>query len=126
MATFYELEKIGEETLEETVRRLREELNDAYPNFVCEKRIPFADGEVWMLCFEKYYFRVNSNNALTVLLTKKPGKQQVFLVADGGGYGITEFDFGADKAFAKLAKIIFENIGFALVPQKSDDEDDSE
>ena len=66
------------------MRRLREELNDAYPNFVCEKRIPFADGEVWMLCFEKYYFRVNSNNALTVLLTKKPGTQQVFLVADGG------------------------------------------
>lgn len=73
---------------------------------------------VWTLAYEKYFFRAGGYATLTVTLTEYGQEQTACIVAAGGGAGIINHSFGANRGFAKDCVEVLKSCGFALV--KSD------
>lgn len=55
----------------------------------------------WLLAYEKYFTRTGSFAGLTVLLTECEQEQFADLVAFGGGSGIVNYSFGANRKLAE-------------------------
>jgi len=87
---------------------------------VFEKKQHFGETEVWLLVYEKYFFRVNSFAALTVLLTEEGGRQTAQIVTSGGGNSMSNVSYGAEKRFAKECVAALTEAGFAVDPEQSD------
>ena len=69
---------------------------------------------IWTLVFEKYYFRSGSYASATVVLTEFGQTQTACVVASGGGSGVVNFSFGANRHFAKDCLKVLEDCGFAV------------
>ena len=109
---------VGEEIAMAEVKKLRctektkslEELSkllkaDLYSEVVCEEKM--LNDRVVLLCFEQFYFRCSSYVALSVMLTESEECQEVVVVGFGGGDGLANISWGANKSFAnKVVKIL--------------------
>ena len=78
------------------------------------------DVTIWTLVYEKFYFRVSSYNSVTVVLTEHGQEQTACVVAAGGGEGITNFSYGANRNFAKACVQALESCGFAVLDSDLD------
>lgn len=76
--------------------------------------------DVWLLVYEKYYFRCNSYVSLTVLLTQQETRQTAQIIATGGGYGIANHSYGANRQFAQQCVQALQECGFSIDEQNSD------
>lgn len=74
----------------------------------------FDGAEVWLLVYEKYYFRTGSYNSLTVLLTEQDERHTAEIIATGGGGGIANISYGANRKFAKECIQALTEIGFTV------------
>ena len=63
---------------------------------------------IYILVFDKYFFRINSSVGLTVTIHLKEKSTIVHLVAAGCRSGLAENDFGVGKKFANSVEKILE------------------
>jgi hypothetical protein len=71
-----------------------------------------AAGVVFII-FEKYFFRNNSYATLTVLLTHFEGIQTAKVVGSGGGEGLLNISWGANKSLANQAVSTLNKLNFS-------------
>ena len=74
--------------------------------------------EIWVLAYEKFYMRTGSYASLTITLTEYQQEQTACIIACGGGNGIVNNSFGANRNFAKACVQALETCGFSVT--KSD------
>ena len=79
--------------------------------FICEER--FMDDNVVFMCFEQYYIRCSNFVALSVMLVENEDCQEAVVVGMGGGNGVLNMSWGANRSFAKKAIKCLGDIGFA-------------
>lgn len=65
-----------------------------------------------ILAMEKYFIRNSSYAALAVMLTEKDGIQTADIVGYGGGGGLFNISYGANREFGEKAAYILEECGF--------------
>ena len=86
------------------------------------KREYRLDGaELWLLVYEKYYFRSNGYASLTVLLLQQGESQIVDIIASGGGASMSNADLGANRKLAKECVKALAEKGFTVDPEHSDE-----
>lgn len=73
------------------------------------------DVVIWMLAYEKYYFRTGSYASVTIVLTEHGQEQTACVVASGGGGGIVNHSLGANRNFAKACVQVLESCGFSII-----------
>mgnify|MGYP004469655011 CR=1 FL=1 len=67
---------------------------------------------VVLIIFEKFFFRNSSYATLTVLLTHFKGVQTAKIVGSGGGQGLLNVSWGANKNLANQAASILAKFNF--------------
>ncbi|HCX64717.1 MAG TPA: hypothetical protein DHN33_05860 [Eubacteriaceae bacterium] len=73
----------------------------------------FDDAEIFVMVFEKYYFRNSSRASLTVSVAGTPGEVQVDAISSGAGQGILfRFSWGAEEKFVGLVESILREKNF--------------
>ena len=68
-----------------------------------------------VLAYEKYFFRTGSYASVTVVLTEFEQEQTAYVVASGGGEGVVNLSFGANRNFAKACVQELEACGFVAM-----------
>ena len=74
--------------------------------------------EIWVLAYEKFYMRTGSYASLTITLTEYGQAQTACIIACGGGNGIVNNSFGANRNLARACVEVLEACGFSVT--KSD------
>lgn len=87
---------------------------------VFHQEMRFDRTVVWLLVYEKYFFRVNSYASLTVLLTEQGETQTAQIVSSGGGNSMSNISLGANQRFAKECVQALEEAGFSVDAENSD------
>ncbi|MBR3357292.1 MAG: hypothetical protein IKG46_05615 [Solobacterium sp.] len=72
----------------------------------------YSHEEVLVLVFEKYYMRSSGYGSLTVMLEDDGEEQRAVLIASGGGQGIMNISYGANRKFAESAAEILQECDF--------------
>lgn len=75
---------------------------------------------IWILAYEKYYLRTGSYASVTVTLTEYEQEQTACIVASGGGGGIINHSYGANRDFAKACVQALEECGFSVTESNLD------
>lgn len=57
-------------------------------------RVQKAGGKAILICFEEYYYRVESAVSLSVMLTQEENSQDAFIIGFGGGHGLLNISWG--------------------------------
>jgi hypothetical protein len=71
------------------------------------------DQTVYLLVFEKYFFRASNRASLTVLLIGDQQQTTVRSIGSGGGQGIFfRFSYGAESSFANQVTKLLSTHGF--------------
>ena len=76
------------------------------------------DVTIWILAYEKFFFRNKSYTGAVVVLTEHAGEQTACVIASGGGSGMVNHSLGANRHFAKECVEKLKACGFTVV--KSD------
>ena len=101
-----------------SLRRIQEQLRSiSGAEQVGKVERHFDGAEVWLLVYEKYYFRTGGYNSLSVLLTEQNERHTAEIIATGGGTGVANISFGANRKFAKECVDALEELGFAMEKQ---------
>ena len=95
------------ETLDIIADKMKEEF---WTESVCDER----NDKAILLCFEEYYFRVSSYVALTLMFTEDDNGQYVVIAGMGGGSGLSNISWGANKSFEKRAVKFLQQYGFEI------------
>lgn len=80
-----------------------------------------GDATLWLLVYEKYFFRSSSYASLTVLLSENEEEQTADIVSSGGGQGLANHSLGANRKFTEECIRAMEAIGFSIDEERSDD-----
>ena len=75
---------------------------------------------IWTLAYEKYFFRTGSFASVTVVLTEHEDEQTACIVSSGGGTGMVNHSYGANRRFAKECVEKLEGCGFTVVSSDLD------
>lgn len=78
------------------------------------------DVTIWTLAYEKFYFRISSYASMTVVLTEHGQEQTACIVAAGGGEGLVNNSYGANRNFAKACVQVLEAYGFTVIESDLD------
>ena len=71
------------------------------------------DNRVYLLIFEKWYYRTSSRASLTVMVTQNEDQIIVDAISAGGGQGlIFRFSWGAEENFVGVVRDLLKNKGF--------------
>lgn len=103
--------------LEEIGKKIREDLSgDFVSSELAVRKITEAEGaRVLLMVFEKYYWR-NGSMAVTVVQIVDTGEEQRAVVAGtGGGEGILNISFGANRDYAERISEALMRMGFQVV-----------
>ncbi|SDB38155.1 hypothetical protein SAMN02910317_01883 [Ruminococcaceae bacterium FB2012] len=93
------------------IKMLAEELKAGLmSNFICEE--PSCCGNAVLLCFEQYYVRVSNFVSLSVMISHEPDTTRAVIVGSGGGTGVLNLSWGANKSIAEKAEKVFLDRGF--------------
>lgn len=78
---------------------------------VCEssRRVDYVN--IYILSFEKFFFRNGSYASLSVVLTENGDEKTADIIGSGGGEGIFNFSWGANREFAEDAERILQGYG---------------
>ena len=88
---------------------------------VFQQKHRFGNADVWLLVYEKYFFRVNNFATMTILLTQQENAQSAQIVISGSGESMSNVSYGANRQFARECVKALEEAGFTLDKAKSDD-----
>lgn len=78
---------------------------------------------IWILAYEKYYFRTGSYTSMTVVLTEYEQERTACVVSSGGGTSIVNQSLGANRKFAKECVEVLESCGFSVIKSDLDVKD---
>ena len=78
------------------------------------------DVTIWTLVYEKYYTRTGGYTSMTVVLTEHEQTQTACIVTSGGGEGLGNYSYGANRNFAKACVQALESCGFEIVESDLD------
>ena len=78
--------------------------------FVCEAKM--LNGNAVLLCFEQFYFRCSNYVSLSIMLTENEECQEAVVAGFGGGDGLLNMSYGANKSFASKAVKCLCRVGF--------------
>ena len=81
------------------------------------------DVVIWILAYEKYYFRTGSYTGMTIVLMEYEQEQTACIVSAGGGACIVNHSLEANHNFAKECVEILESCGFSVVESDLDMKD---
>lgn len=81
----------------------------------------FGDVHVCFLVYEMYFFRTGSYASLSVLLVEQGEEQTADIVTSGGGEGLLNASYGAERSLARSCVRALEQIGFEIDPSASDE-----
>lgn len=87
---------------------------------VFHQEMRFDRTDVWLLVYEKYFFRNNSYASLTVLLTQQDEKQTAQIVVSGSGAGMANVSLAAGGQLAKECVQALAEVGFTVDMKNSD------
>lgn len=121
--TTIELKRKAVTGLEEIGKKVQEALSgDFVSSELAVRKITEAEGvRVLLMVFEKYYCR-NGSMAVTVVQIMDSGEEQRAVVAGtGGGEGILNISFGANRDYAERISKALMRMGFEV----TDGEDSS-
>lgn len=121
--TTIELKRKAVTGLEEIGKKIQEDLSgDFVSSELAVRKITEAGGvRVLLMVFEKYYWR-NGSMAVTVVQIMDSGEEQRAVVAGtGGGEGILNISFGANRDYAERISKTLTRMGFEV----TDGEDSS-
>ena len=93
--------------LGEICKELKEDLCS---EVVCEEKM--LNDRAVLLCFEQFYFRCSSYVSLSVMLTESEVCQEAVVAGFGGGDGLANISWGANKSFASKAVKTLSKLGF--------------
>lgn len=96
-------------SVEDLAYLLREEIN---ADMIFGKPCQIGGGDVALLCFERMYFRNGSYASLAVMLTDDGEVQTADIIGYGGGEGLGNFSWGANRNFAEMAEEVLRKQGF--------------
>ena len=106
----YTLEEIHRIINEKLCGKFRGDIDKAEE--VAKTVTAINDVEIWTLAYEKYYSRVHSCAALTVVMTEHEQEQTACVIACAGGSGYANYSRGTNRDFAKLCVHVLESHGF--------------
>ena len=69
-------------------------------------------GKVILMVFEKYFYRIGSYAALTIMLIDDGDKKEAKVIGFGGGTGLLNISWGANSKLSSEAEEILKNNGF--------------
>ena len=78
------------------------------------------DVSIWMMVYEKFYFRTGGYTSVAVVLTEHGQEQKACVVASGGGEGMTNCSYGANRNLAKACALTLESCGFEVAESDLD------
>jgi hypothetical protein len=76
-----------------------------------------GDVEILLVVFEKFYFRNGSMASLTLQCIDDGETQEATIIGTGGGEGMINLSWGANKNYANQARDILLKHGFRVVEQ---------
>lgn len=71
-----------------------------------------GDKKTVMIAFEEYFFRISQYVSLNMMLTDDGNEQSAVVIGSGGGSGLSNISWGANKSFAKQGISVLEKLGF--------------
>jgi hypothetical protein len=72
-----------------------------------------SDYKVYLLIFEKWYYRTGSRASLTVMVSENEENIIVDAISAGGGQGLVfRFSWGAEENFVGVVRDLLESKGF--------------
>ena len=98
-----------EKSVADLAHLLRYEVN---ADMIFGKPCQVGGGDVALLCFERLFFRNGSYASLTIMLTDDGDVQTADIVGYGGGEGLGNFSWGANRSFAEMAEGVLRKQGF--------------
>lgn len=115
--TSVKMKKNKTQELREIVKAVRRGLtvdNDSMvtPEVLCEHWRETGDAKACLLAFERYYFRNGSYASLSMMFLEANGVQTVDCVGSGGGEGLLNFSWGANRNFARMGYDELVKLGF--------------
>ena len=110
-ATSVKMKKMKTEELRDVVKTVRKSLMmDA--EVLCEHWREYDQVRACLLSFEKYYFRNGSYANLSMMFMEANGVQTVDCIGSGGGNGLLNLSWGANRNFARLGYEELLKLGF--------------
>lgn len=80
---------------------------------VTDSRIDLGDGKRAILIVkEEYYFRVKNYVTVTINLIEDGSAQNAVIIGAGGGSGIFNVNYGANKSYARIGEEVLRSMGF--------------
>ena len=73
------------------------------------------DVRILTLVYEKHYLRTRGYTTATVALTEFGEDQTVCVITSGGGEGIYNYSYGANRSLAKECICVLQSCGFTAV-----------
>ncbi len=109
--TSVKVRKEKSQELRDVVKAVRKALMlDA--EVLCEHWREIGDMKACLLAFEKYYFRNGSYASLSMMFVEVDGVQTVDCIGSGGGEGLLNLSWGANRNFAKMGYEELLKLGF--------------
>lgn len=102
---------------QDSIRAIQEKLSripDIEPVAQVENRT--ENGVILLLSYEKLFLRTGSYASLTVLLKEEGLTQTADIIASGGGTGLMNLSYGANRNLAQECAKVLETSGFAQDP----------
>lgn len=81
---------------------------------VFQQEFRFHDTAGLLLVYEKFYFRASSYASLTLFLTEQGSRQTAQIISSGGGSGISNISYGANRRLAMECAQALEECGFSV------------
>ncbi|MBO5666211.1 MAG: hypothetical protein J6S45_02060 [Firmicutes bacterium] len=110
-ATSVKMKKMKTEELQDVVKTIRKALM-LEAEVLGEHWREYDDVKACLLTFEKYYFRNGSYASLSMMFVESNGIQTVDCIGSGGGNGLLNLSWGANRNFARLGYEELQKLGF--------------
>lgn len=89
-------------------------MNDVGAEPITQNRIDLGEGKLAIFVgMEDYYFRVKNYVSLSIMLTDDNYVQRAVIMGSGGGDGLLNFSWGANKSLAKRGEKALLALGFS-------------
>jgi hypothetical protein len=103
----------GNKSVFDTAKLVRQEVYNLGISVerISEVKQSHDDFQVFMLVYEKFYYRSSNRASLSILITGNMNESKVNVVSSGGGQGwLFKFSWGAENNFVNgLRKILVSN-----------------
>ena len=97
---------------QKSLQEIYEQLRTIQADLVSKTEQSVNGVQIWTLVYEMYYFRTKSYASLTVVLTEYENRQTACIVGSGGGGGMFNVTYGANRNFVTKCENALKVCGF--------------